>query len=523
MYNQGLFRDWVPKPVMLLLIVLLAILFFGMNGVYTGNIAYITGSTGRLSEYFMWGNYATVIGMGVAMPLYIRLKARFRTKEILVTSLVACALLFWMMSATDQPEDIVCFALLIGFFKMMGMMEILLPLMVILSKDGNRGRFYSVFYASVLIMTQVTGYYVTWLSYHYNWQYAYIVLAALCLIMAMLCVVFQHDLRFMKKVPLHYIDWFSILLYIVCFMVLAYIFAFGKQQAWFASDTIKWASVIFFGLFFLFLLRQQLLKRPYISLLPFRKNNVRHGLLMLLFLGMYLATATLQNIFSAGILGYNPLINASLNLMLIPGMILAGFVAVKWFNKGLTPQGLIISGFGAFLMYSVVMYFSMVTEFSYNSWWFPMILKGYAMTILFIAIWYYTLDKIDLTSMLSAIGFILIWRTFITLGLFSALFSWFQYKFQLQSLGNLAVYLDDITLFQPGNTSPLRQVQINGILAANKILFGYISIAGIAILLYAIFHHYGRTRYRLLRVRIGFNNRISVSRKNRRRIKQELS
>jgi hypothetical protein len=35
-----------------------------LGGVYTGNISYMVSGTGALTEYYMWANYATTIGMG---------------------------------------------------------------------------------------------------------------------------------------------------------------------------------------------------------------------------------------------------------------------------------------------------------------------------------------------------------------------------------------------------------------------------------------------------------------------------
>jgi DHA2 family multidrug resistance protein len=73
MYNKGLYHDWIPKPVQLLLIVLLLAIVMPLGGVYTGNISYLVGGTGALSEYFLWANYATTIGMGACMPVVLRL------------------------------------------------------------------------------------------------------------------------------------------------------------------------------------------------------------------------------------------------------------------------------------------------------------------------------------------------------------------------------------------------------------------------------------------------------------------
>ncbi len=511
-YNQGLFYDRVPKLVQLLLIILLSVILFGITPIYTTNIPYLVSGTGAMTEYYIWANYASVIGMGAAMPLIIRLKARFRTKEIFVSTFVGMAMLFIVMGTTKQPEVIVGASLLLGFLRMLAMMEVILPLFAILSADGNRGRFYTVFYTSVLIMTQISGYHVTEISHHFNWQYAYLYIAAICLGSALICVIFQHNLRFMKKIPLYYVDWYSGLLSIISFMILGYVFSFGKQQAWFASDNIKWATVAFFALFSIFLIRQQVIKRPFITLTGFRKSNVIHGMLMLGFLGMFLATATLQNTFAMGILRYNPMVNASLNLLMIPGLIVGAWVSIKWFAKEIPVKMLIFSGFASFMMYCIILYFSMVPEFGFSSWVLPMFFRGYGMGVLFIAIWFYTFDKLGLTEMLAAIGLVLIWRMFITLGGFTALFSWIQYQLQLQSLGNLAVYIDDVLLFSPGRGGiDLIGVQINGVLAANKTLFGYIIIAGIGVLTYVLTHHFGRPRFNLLNIKVSRKGELQVS------------
>lgn len=521
MYNQGLFYAWVPKSVMLVLLIVIALIFFGVSAIYTPNITYLVGSTGAMSEYYLWANYANVVGMGAIMPLVLRIKARFRTKEILVTSLMGIAFMYIAMGTTHQPQIIIAASFFIGMLKMLGMMEVILPIMFILAKDGNRGRFYSIFYTAVLIVTQVSGYYITKISYYANWQFSYLFYASICLIGAMICLVFQHNQRFMRKVPLYYIDWISVLLYISAFMILGYILAFGKQQNWFESQQIQYATLSFLGLAFVFFLRQQLLTRPFLSLKGFKKNNVRHGIIMLLFLGMYLATTSLQNTFAMGVLGYNALTNASLNMMIIPGLIAGAVLSYFWFKHLIPIRLLTFTGFAAFMLYTVILYFFMVPELNYTTWFLPMFFKGMGMCILFIAIWYYTLDKLDIPSLLSLIGFVLLWRTFISVGIFSALFSWLQYKLQLQSISNLAIYFDDVTLMQGGGI-PISTIQLNAILAANKIIFGWINILGIGVLLYVLFHHFGHTKDVLTRIRISKIGRLWMSKKDREKIDEEL-
>ena len=91
--------------------------------------------------------------------------------------------------------------------------------------------------------------------------------------MAVLHWFFMHDKYFAIKMPLHYIDWMSIVLFVSTFMFSAYVYAFGKQQDWWNSRKIIHASVVAFVSFGMLCVRQLTLKRPYLSFNIFKKSN----------------------------------------------------------------------------------------------------------------------------------------------------------------------------------------------------------------------------------------------------------
>ena len=522
MYNKGLFSDWVPKSVQLLMIVLLLIVVMPIGGVYTGNISFMVSGTGAMQEYFLWANYATTIGMGASMPVVLRLKLRFKVRDKVVILLVLLGLLSYVNATTQNPMVIVIVSLIIGFLKMIITIELFLPLMVML---GNRGVFYGVFYTFVLLLNQITAYYAVEISILYNYQQFFILASVLCFVLALLCWVLMHDQYFALKVPLHYIDWLSILLFVSTFMFSAYVFSFGKQQDWFNSKNIISASIAAFVSFALMAIRQLTLKRPYISFGIFTKSNVIHGLFMLLWLGMFLGTASIQNIYSVGVLGYDQLTNAKLNLMMIPGILLAGIVAVFWFKKEFPLKMFIFSGFASMTGFVIIMYFSMVLEFNYENWYLPMFLKGFGIGSLFISIWFYALDQLELNEMLAAIGLVLVWRTFLAVGIFSALFSWFQYQFQITSLGDSAVYMDGMTISPQNVVTNMRTIQLNAIIAANKKIFGYVIIAGFGVMLYVITHHFGEKPKEYLRIVRILKGKSVIARRRvreRKRLEEDL-
>lgn len=501
------------------MIVLLLVVVMPLGGVYTGNISFMVGGTGALSEYFLLANYATTIGMGACMPVVLRMKMRFKVRDKMVVLLVLLGLLSYVNATTLQPMVIVMSSLLIGFFKMMITIELFLPLMMLM---GSRGVFYGIFYTFVLILTQFSSYYAVEVSILYNWQQFFIIASILCFVMALLCWVFMHDKYFALKVPLHYIDWLSILLFVSTFMFSAYVFSFGKQQDWLNSSKIINASIAAFVSFGVLVIRQLTLKRPYLSFRIFTKNNVQNGLFMLFCLGMFLGTASIQNIFSVGVLGYDQLTNAKLNIMMVPGILIAGIFAVFWFKRDKPLKMYIFSGFSAMMGYSLIMYFSMVLEFNYENWYLPMFLKGYGMCSLFIAVWYYTLDKLEMNDMLAAIGLVLVWRTFLAVGFFSALYSWFQYQLQIVSLGDMAVYMDGMTVTSQNVMTNMKAIQLNAIFAANKKIFGYIILAGFGVLIYVLTHHFGIERFRYLRFIRMLSGKSVIARRRLRERKKLL-
>ena len=494
-YNKGLFKNWVPKPVQLLLILIFTIVIMSVNPVNTGNISMMVGDLGTMPEYLMMANFVSVIGMATSMPLVLRVKMRFRTKEIMIVSLGVTAILSFVIGTTQEPEIIIAASLLMGFFKMFMMMEFILPLMFILSPDGKRGRFYAIFYPFSIITGNIAGYYLAKLAYHTTWQYPHLLTAGLCLILIMIVVIFQHNQRFARKMPFSQIDWLSIVLFAATFMFMAFFLSFGKTLNWFESQNIRisfWGTLISFVLL---ALRQLSLKRSYISFGIFTKTNVQSGLVMLLFTGVFLGAGTLQNTFTIGILGYDMITNASLNMMMVPGVFLAGIVAFYWFKNERLVKMFVFSGFAAFFLNSVMMYFMMATELNYESWLLPMILKGYGLGALFIAVWFYTLDKLEMESMLQAIGLILVFRSFVATAVFSSFFSWLQYRFQWESVNNLAVYLDGNLMSPQAALAGYKNIQLNAILVANKKIYGLISIAGIGMMIYVLQHHFGKLRF----------------------------
>ena len=511
MYDRGLFHKWVPGIVMLALIVFLLFVVMLINPINSGNISQMSASTGVLSEYYMWGTFATIIGMSLVLPFIMRIKMRFRSKELMITALVVMAILSVVVANTQIGEIVVVSCLVFGIFKMVGMIEMILPVRAILSPDGDNNRFYSIFYAISIGSSQIGTFFTSIYALNVGWQALHYYASAILLIAALLCVIFKHDKRFSRKYPFIYIDWKGVLQFATILMSLAYIFAFGKQQDWFNSPYILASIGLVILSIFSLIKRQMHIKHPFLSFKLYKIKDVRYGLLLLVGQGMYMGIGVIASIYTAAILGYNWMTNASLNLMTLPGIVAASFVAFHWTKNNIPIKWYIFSGFAAYFLYTVMLYFMMVPQLNISQLYLPQILNGYGMCALFISVWIYTLRSVPQQDMLPSVAPVMIFRSFFLMALFTALFGWLQYKFQWQSAGDMAYYFDAFMIGQsPAGVASYGQLQLNAILAANKIVLGYAIIAGMGILTFVGLHQFGRQKYTIARYRMFKAERIGI-------------
>jgi hypothetical protein len=501
MYNRGLFHKWVPGLAMLLLIILLEGILLLIKPVNATNISLMASSTGVLPEYYMWGNYAVIIGFSLVLPFIWRIKTRFRSKALLITAFSVMAVMNIIAIKSTVGEIVVAACFIFGVANMIGMVEMLLPIMGIISPDKEKKRFYAIFYPISISSSQLGGFLASKISLDIGWETVHYYSSLTLVAAAIVCVIVCHNQRFDKKMPFYYIDWVGVSLYITALLSMAYVFAFGKQQDWFHSQNIVWAVVIGIASIMTLITRQLTVKRPFLSFKLYKIRDVRFGLLFLVFQGMFMGVGMLMSIYTSAILGYNWIINAEIGIMTLPGIVLAGYVAFHWAKNQIPVKMYIFSGFAAYFFYTVMLYFMMTPELNIAQLYLPQILNGYGMCALFIGIWIYLFDKVpqDMNVVLPSVAPVMIFRSFIMLGFFTTLFGWLQYKFQIQSVGDLAVYFDGMLMSHNPGVGALRDVQLSAVLAANKKLLGYIIIAGLGVLIFTLFHSFGRQKYRIAR------------------------
>lgn len=531
MYNRGLFHDWVPKPVQLLLIILFTIPLLTINGIYTANISDMVGSMGIMTEDILMANYAAIIGMGVVFPLLLRTKQFFKSKHVLLVTFISLALLSYVCATTDQPSILITANFLLGGMKMFGLIEVILPIMFIISPGSDRARFYAIFYTLSIGLSLVSGFYSAQLAYNYNWQNVYQLVIPVSVFCILLVLIFSHNLYGSKRVPIYQVDWISMILLSSSLMLLNYVLSYGRVLNYFQSTAFQ-AAFIGFGISLLwFIQRQLVLKRPYLPLYVFKKKNVYGALLFIFLMNIFVATGSMQTVFTAGILKYSAQTNALLNSIMAIGAVFGGVFSYIWFKNKMGLKGIILIGFVAFTGYHVFFYFlfSPVIEINYLA--LPVLLKGFGMVVLFISTAIFAVEKLEMAEMLSSVAMLVIFRSFIGPAFWGAVYSYGLYAGQVRHTAAIVQRMDVNDPFLISRMNPIIMgslaqgrsieaaqslsvqsmwgaVQVQATLIAAKEIFGFIILAGfLVLLLVSLFRFAPVNLRRLVRLRGKFRKK----------------
>jgi DHA2 family multidrug resistance protein len=401
---------------------------------------------------------------------------------------------------TDNPAVMIVACFLLGFTKMSALIEIYIMWLVVWSKKLDTSRLYPFVY-----FTALGGiYFITWLTaqlaWNFNWRYAYIAMIMLVLICLLMGLVLVKNNRLHRPLPLYQLDIPGLLLLAAFLLLLNYIVVYGKTEDWWESETIQGATVLLPVTFLGFLLRQFLLKRPLLPFHYFEKTNFLKGLLFFFLLGIFLPSS-IQGTFTAGVLDFENIRNAELNLYLIPGVTAAAVFSFFWYYYKRNTEILLFIGFAAFVGYYIILYNNLSRGLGMEDFWAMSILKGFGTTVLYIVIGLYTTGGFPLPLIMHAGGMMILVRSFLGSGIISGIYSYLLYAGRVRHLDVLAGNAGTDAGYVKSSAGYIRNMEAQATLAASKEMCGFIIIAGLIILAAILISHFYRVathRHRIL-------------------------
>lgn len=331
-----MFKEYVPRRLRFWTIVLFALFYQFVGGVYLASLSQMVGELGCISEDITMGNYCALIGLNIIFPMMFRWKFGLYTRQLFFIAsgaIIACSV---AACYATTPVVIWIICLIAGYFKMMGMFGCMSSIQLNITPTRNFAVFFPVIYVLVCGAIQLSGIVTTYVTYFTNWRMMNLIIVVMMLFIETVTYFFMnHNHRSGPPIPLKGIDWTGQLLWTATCVVATWIFTFGEHYDWWDSIEIWRGTWLFILLLAVTLTHQGLKKEPYIPLKAFTYPKAWN--LWVLLFGMAILQAgahTLQSTYLAAVLHYDPIHQVSLNYPelfgVIMGAILAYFILVRW-------------------------------------------------------------------------------------------------------------------------------------------------------------------------------------------------
>jgi len=405
-YRIMAFRDFVPDRLRFIILLCFAVIFQFSGGIYLASVSQMVGGKVLLQEDIMMAGYASFIGMTIVFPLLFRFKFRFTSRGILIAVATILILCNVVAMYTDNLLLLVTVCFLAGAFRMIGTFECFSSIQLIITPKRDFTVFFPFIYTLILGAVQLSGITTVYLDYFFDWRYMHILIIALLLSMIIIAFAFMRPFRFMKKLPLYGIDWTGAVLWVLFLLSFVYVLEYGEYLDWLDSFYIRLGILVCLTSLLLAVYRMLTAKRPFISVEVFSYPKFIPGTMLMFLLVIFLATPTvIQNAFTGGILHYDSLNAASLNWLVLLGVVLG--TVFSWYSLSVCKWGytpLLLIGFSCVVGYQIIMYNIIDPRMNIEMLYLPSILRGTGNSMLYVALTLYVTQGIPFHHFFQALS-----------------------------------------------------------------------------------------------------------------------
>ena len=210
-YKNYPFYNWVPKPLGIILLILLFIPILTVGGVYTANSGEMTSGLGIQSEHIQFVGFVTSVGMAAFSPFFYQLVCIRREKMMCVVGFSLMYLLSHVCAITDSIFVLALCSLIMGFLRMVLMMVNLFSLIRYAfgmeatqnitpgnepvdeegwdRLDSEKSKSMPIIYLFFMILGQLGTSLTAWLAYEYQWQDVYYYMMCMTLVAILIVLV----------------------------------------------------------------------------------------------------------------------------------------------------------------------------------------------------------------------------------------------------------------------------------------------------------------------------------------------
>ena len=400
------FYDWVPKPVGILILILLFIPIQTVGGVYSANSGEMMSGLGILSEHIQFVGFVTSIGMAAFAPFFYDLVRIRREKLMCLVGFSIMYLLSYVCAVTESIFLLALCSLIMGFLRMILMMVNLFTLIKYAfgmeatrnitpgnepsdeegwdRLDREKSTSMPIIYLFFMILGQVGTALTAWLAYEYEWQYVYYFMMGTILLSILIIFITMPFHSYPgERFPITFSKFGNVVVFscmVTCFI---YILVYGKTLDWFDDPTIVRAALLtlLFGAIFIYLESSR--RSPYFLMDLFKLRTINMGVILFLLLMILNSSAMFVNVFTSIGMKIDNWQNAALGNWCVVGYIIGAILSIALGSRGVHLKYLFAIGFLLLGCSALFIYFEVQSAGLYDRMKYPVIIRAAGMMIIY--------------------------------------------------------------------------------------------------------------------------------------------
>lgn len=400
------FYDWVPKPVGILILILLFIPILTVGGVYSANSGEMMSGLGILSEHIQFVGFVTSIGMAAFAPFFYDLVRIRREKLMCLVGFSIMYLLSYVCAVTESIFLLALCSLIMGFLRMILMMVNLFTLIKYAfgmeatrnitpdnepsdeegwdRLDREKSTSMPIIYLFFMILGQVGTALTAWLAYEYEWQYVYYFMMGTILLSILIIFITMPFHSYPgERFSITFSKFGNVVVFscmVTCFI---YILVYGKTLDWFDDPTIVRAALLtlLFGAIFIYLESSR--RSPYFLMDLFKLRTINMGVILFLLLMILNSSAMFVNVFTSIGMKIDNWQNAALGNWCVVGYIIGAILSIALGSRGVHLKYLFAIGFLLLGCSALFIYFEVQSAGLYDRMKYPVIIRAAGMMIIY--------------------------------------------------------------------------------------------------------------------------------------------
>lgn len=481
------FYEWVPKPVGIIILILMFVPILTVGGVYTANVGEMVSGLGVISEHIQFATFATSIGMAAFAPFFYQLVCIRREKMMCIFGFAIMFVLSLVCAKTDNIFLLALCSIIMGFMRMVLMMVNLFTLIKYAfgieatrnispgfepkddagwdALDLEKSNSQPMIYLFFMILGQLGTWLTAWLAYEYKWQYVYYYMMAtilLCILIILVTMRFQPHVS--KRPLINFSKFGNVVVFCLTWSSLVYILIYGKTLDWFDDPTIRMAAIFFLISGAVFIHLETTRRSPYFLIEIFKLRTIRIGTILYFLLMVMNSSSMFINIYTNIGMKIDNYQSAILNNWSMAGYAIGTVLCIVMRNKHIHFKYVFAGGFLFIGLAAMFMYFEVQNAGLYERMKYPVIIRCIGMMMLYSLTAVYANQRMPYKYMSTWVCIMLSVRMFIGPAVGTALYANIFQQRQQNYVTRYASGVDDISV----ESSASYQQMMRGMLYQGK-------------------------------------------------------